>query len=147
MVEPWHERYIPEPNSGCWLWLGAAHQDGYGCIYLSKAKVVPSHRMFYERHRGPIPSGLFVLHQCDTRLCCNPDHLFLGTQADNMADKVRKGRCQDQRGEKAPGSVLTRSDVDKIRASSKSQREMAKEFGVSQSHISRIRSRDRDVWR
>jgi hypothetical protein len=89
---------MPEPNSGCWIWYRATRGSKgalAGCINLGRpgARLVYSaHRYSYEAFKGPIPDGLHVLHKCDVSLCCNPDHLFLGTHVDNMADMVAKGR-------------------------------------------------------
>lgn len=97
--------YLPLPRSqdrlaansefvtecGCQIWTGSVDQKGYGSIRINGASV-GAHRVSWIRERGPIPAGLFVLHRCDTPPCINIDHLFLGTQADNIADMVRKGR-------------------------------------------------------
>lgn len=79
---------IPEPNSGCWLWLGTT-SNGYGRIDHG-GKTLRAHRASYEEFVGPIPKGFCVLHRCDTPCCVNPEHLFLGTQQDNMSDKAAK---------------------------------------------------------
>lgn len=85
------ERVAFEPNTGCWLWTKFTNSDGYGAC---KARGVAylAHRLSWELHRGPVPEGKLVLHKCDTRACCNPSHLFLGDQFDNMRDASAKGR-------------------------------------------------------
>ena len=83
---------IPEPNSGCWLWLGALHVFGYGKFGLHE-KIYHAHRIAWQLLRGRISSGLQVLHKCDNPSCVNPDHLFLGTQKDNIHDMWQKGRA------------------------------------------------------
>lgn len=79
-------------GDGCWLWQAAVNTTGYGMANWSGRKNIVAHRLAYELLRGPIPAGMLALHKCDTPRCCNPDHLFFGTDADNHADKVAKGR-------------------------------------------------------
>lgn len=75
----------------CWNWTAATRNSGYGCIKVN-GKVQDSHRLSWSLVNGDIQNGLFVLHRCDNRLCVRPDHLFLGTQKDNMRDATSKGR-------------------------------------------------------
>jgi hypothetical protein len=82
---------IQVSEDGCWLWLGRKQPNGYG-IYKSKY----SHRFSYEIFKGEIPKGLVVMHSCDNRICCNPDHLSVGTYRDNIMDAVKKGRQRNQ---------------------------------------------------
>lgn len=86
---------IPEPNSGCLLWMGRTDHDGYGrmdVVDSAGKRSLSAHRVAFELEFGEITNGLFVLHRCDTPLCINPDHLFLGTQKENCQDTARKGR-------------------------------------------------------
>ena len=86
------ERFLSkiEKTAGCWLWRGGCSGNGYGSFWAGKN--VPAHRFAYEMFRGPIPSRMWVCHTCDTPLCVNPEHFFLGTSSDNLLDASRKGR-------------------------------------------------------
>ena len=88
-AERFAARYIPEPNTGCWLWLGWTDADGYGGFKIDGV-TLKAHRVSWMLARGEMPK-LQVLHRCDTPGCVNPDHLFLGDNDTNIADKIRKG--------------------------------------------------------
>lgn len=102
-------------TDGCWLWVGARSDFGYGNFSV-RGRPTRSHRVMWEWVRGPIPDGLCVLHKCDVPACVRPGHLFLGTKADNTADMMRKGRNRQNpaRGD-AAAKVLTSTDVVEIR--------------------------------
>lgn len=130
---------IPEPNSGCLLWLGAVHCNGYG-QYTHKRRSYLAHRLAWQEANGrPVPAGMLVCHKCDVRLCVNPDHLFLGTHAENIADMVAKGR--QGRGSRHSQAKLTVSQVLAIRADGRSQRAIAMDYGVTQTQIGMIQRR------
>lgn len=91
---------IPEPTTGCWLWLGFVHRTGYARMSVDR-RTVFSHRAAFVAFHGPIPVGKIVMHRCDQRSCVNPAHLVAGTLSDNSRDCERKGR-RPRRGERNP---------------------------------------------
>jgi hypothetical protein len=131
--------------TGCIEWTGAKARGGYGQIKLS-GKMVYVHRVFYEFRHGPVPAGKFVCHMCDNPSCCNTDHLFLGTHAENMADKVAKGRAASLKGKYNPAAKLDPESVLMIRelcSLGQSQKDVARQFGVTQANVSLIVTRQK----
>lgn len=124
--------------SGCRLWQGATNKkdNGYGVLNVD-GRVRYAHRLAWEEVNGPVPAGSHVCHKCDVRTCINPDHMFLGTHADNMADKVAKGR--QSKGEEHYASRLTEDDVREIRAAVSTIEKIGERYGVSPQAISGIR--------
>ena len=104
-------------KDGCWICSVGGQAKRYGGIRIDGTrKAISNHRASWLIHKGPIPKGQCVLHICDTPRCINPDHLFLGSHADNVADRVAKGRNSDQKGEKGARAYLTEQQVLEIRA-------------------------------
>ncbi len=128
----------------CWEWTGLRMNKGYGQISvaadLSHTRMLRAHRVAWELMRTPIPGGLCVLHHCDNRLCCNPDHLFLGTHADNVADRVAKGRSA--KGANAGMAKLREADVLAIRRAyadgGVTQKQLGIRYGVTKSAVQSI---------
>jgi len=119
------------------------HAEGYGVRYVGRRSIL-AHREAWENEHGPIPAGLCVLHRCDNRRCVNVEHLFLGTRADNAADRHAKGR--DARGEHNGRARLTVDTIRAIRAElavGVRQAEIAQEYGISQQHVSDIKLKRR----
>lgn len=130
-----------DPFTGCIEWAGRRAKDGYGRIDNGKQGLL-THRYAWELKHGPIPEGLNVLHKCDNPPCCNDEHLFLGTLADNNADRDSKGRQVTPRGESCGTAKLTDKDVIEIRrrlSAGEAYQSIASAFQVSRSCISRIK--------
>lgn len=130
-IEIRFQRYVmPEPNSGCWLWMGGAHRKtGYGAFNICKGKQASAHRISWEIHHGPIPEGLCVLHRCDTPPCVNPQHLFLGTDQDNSDDCAKKQR--HRHGSHHKNSKITDDIAINIRQDPRSLKKISASLGVS----------------
>jgi hypothetical protein len=137
---PLHERFFSkvDKKDSCWIWTGARDaREGYG-VFWYQGRSQRAHRVSWEIHFGSIPDGMKVCHKCDTPSCVNPSHFFLGTDADNVADRNRKGRQAHLRCEQAGNSKLTEQQVKDIRnmyANGNTQRGLARIFKVSQHAI------------
>ena len=131
-----------QEDDACWIWTGYKNTYGYGQFYLD-GRYQPAHRVMYSLANGPIPEGLFVLHRCDNPPCVNPHHLFLGTQADNMADCKAKGR--NAFGERSASARFTEQDIREIRNSNQRPSDLARKFGTTYRTIRKIITGQR--WR
>lgn len=141
----WIAIFIKEDRAtNCWNWTGGT-SEGYGCIGLGKIKD-RLHRVVWKLANGDIPNGLYVLHTCDNRRCCNPAHLFLGTCGDNIRDMWKKGRGilptgPAVHGEQNGHAKLTDGDVATIklrRSRGELLSALAKEYGVCDSTICKL---------
>ena len=162
----------PELNTGCLLWVGSLRPtDFYGRFYLY-GHTLSAHRVAYELAKGPIPDGLHVLHKCHTPECVNPDHLYAGTNLENVDDRLERVGCEPRRlrrdfvyvnppkrayrksgrprkscagvGRHGTNQVLTADQVREIRGSSARGCDLAEAYGVSPGTISKIRKRQ--LW-
>jgi hypothetical protein len=132
--------------SGCWLWEGAKNRDGYGVVGR-RGQMQRVHRVVYALCVAPIPLRLNVCHDCpegDNPLCCNPAHLFVGTQKENVHDAMLKGRLRGRtppKGEENPNARLTEGDVRAIRRKAKAgvpQVQLQAEYCLSRASVNRI---------
>lgn len=134
---------IQVDENGCYNFLGHLNDDGYGRI-RKDGKLVFVHREIWLKHNGEIPKDMCVCHECDNPKCLNIEHLFLGTHADNMADRKKKGRCSDNKGEKNPSVKLTEQQVRDIKMRISLGKDacyaIAREYGVTGETILHIKN-------
>jgi uncharacterized NAD-dependent epimerase/dehydratase family protein len=131
-----------DQTGDCWPWTRAVNVHGYGIVGW-QGNFYLSHRLAFELATGTKPEQMMVCHRCDSPPCCNPDHLFLGTQLDNMRDCVAKGRLRSNVGVCHPGAKLTEDDVREIRrrkANGARSADVATEFGIDRTHVWQIAS-------
>ena len=126
------------PESGCWLWLGTLSEKGYGTKNIF-GKIMRAHRLSYMVHKGDIPDDLIVRHTCDIPCCINPEHLIVGTNADNNQDRMNRGRGAS--GEKVGTSKLTDDVVAEIFLAEGTYRDIADRYGINNTNVSLIKNR------
>lgn len=144
LAERFATKYIPEPNSGCWLWTARLEKAGYGSMarggkIARGAGGIGAHRASWLIHKGPIPDGMFVCHHCDVRSCVNPDHLYLGDCKKNLSDAATRKRMAW--GERHPRAKLTEDKVKQIRfllGEKWLHRQIADHIGVSRSAVTSV---------
>lgn len=130
----------------CLVWTACRHGQGYGMFYTGREgdpKMSYAHRVAYELEHGPIPDGLLVCHRCDNPPCVDPDHLFVGTELDNIRDRDAKGRQYGPRGAAHHSAKLEESDVRSIRRRYVfgNGQKLADEFGIANITLNRIVNR------
>ncbi len=138
---PQWSRVEYDTNGGCWLWSGPFSPDGYGQFAVGDGKTIRAHRAFWSKENGDIPDGMVICHKCDTPRCVNPQHLRIGTQADNIRECVTKGRKQTPRGKHNRLSKVNVKMVLAIRDDPRPQTVIAKEYGLCQATVSEIKRR------
>ena len=136
--------FVGNTDSGdCWLWTGSLSSHFAQARLSYKNKTLLAYRVSYELHKGTIPKGKIIRHMCDNPSCVNPEHLEIGTQADNVKDMIDRGRAKYppvKHGSQHPRAKLTEDQVAEIRQSSETGVELARRFNVSTSAISVIRN-------
>lgn len=139
-------RKIVVAENGCWLWQASKHKDGYGWFGPGgRGGVVLAHRWAYQHVVGEIPKGMYVLHRCDEPSCVNPQHLFLGTQADNVADCATKGRRNQVRYRKL--SQEQRDEICRLYTTGEfTYADLGRRFGVQYNTISRLVKRQAELF-
>jgi len=155
----WMDRFwakVKKDPEGCWEFVGrtgkvrgSSLEKGGGYAFFGwRGKIMKGHRVSWILEHGEIPAGMCVCHHCDNTRCVRPDHLFLGTQKDNMRDMYKKGRAVRLRGEDHPHTKLTEEQVHEIREASKGEDvvRLARKFGMTNSGVYNIRARRSWGW-
>ena len=139
------ERHVDRDGAGgCWLWRGSIASSGYGQMRVGRrGPCISVHRWAYEYFKGPVPDGLLVLHTCDVKHCCNPGHLYAGTQAQNTADAVARGRRAKKYKFGSRVRKLTDDDVRTIRVDERPVHVVAAAYGVAEVTVFNVRARRR----
>lgn len=143
MVAPLIDRLMArisvDHETGCWNWT-AGTVRGYGSLKHDGISI-GAHRASYEHHHGPIPDGLCACHKCDNRACINPEHLFLGSQAENVADMDAKGRRVSPKGSGNSQAKINEADVMAIRAAvGVTHKALGERYGITRSAVQAIRA-------
>ena len=130
-----------DKSGDCWVWTAGTSPLGYGRIYVNPGGPQLAHRVSWQLAHGLIPEGLYVCHHCDNPPCVRPEHLYVGTDLDNVRDMMNRGRGFRARGDQHGKTKLSEEQVQEIhrlRRSGLLQREIADRFGVHSAHISRV---------
>jgi len=144
------DHYIDKSGGpdACWLWKASTDTVGYGSFEWRKKKHKAHRAAWSEAYQREIPPGMVICHKCDVRRCCNPAHLFLGTQLENIADRNAKGRQARgaalaavlPRGQDHPTAKLSLEEAREIKAATGSHSNIAARYGIAQSTVTRIKN-------
>lgn len=126
-------------GTGCVEWQGSKDRDGYGLIGVG-GSLVGTHRVAWEIENGPVPDGLNVLHKCDNPSCVNPEHLFVGTQLENVKDMMEKNRLASRKGVRNSSAKVTEEVVKAIRSDSRPSKQIAGAYGLNRNTVWLIKS-------
>ena len=140
----WSKVAMAGPDD-CWPWTAAQSRNGYGNFYVD-GSWLGAHRVAHYLTYGVEPGEQHVLHACDNKLCCNPHHLWLGTNQENTADKMNKGRGNQARGEQQGSAKLIEEQVLAIRDDPRAHRAIAAEYGIHHSSVCSIKKRKTWGW-
>lgn len=125
--------------NGCWIWKGSKHKQGYGNARY-KNKLTLAHRLSWIVHVGEIPEGVKICHKCDVTCCCNPEHLFLGSQKDNVADAIQKGKYENRKQGKRRNKLNWDQvqEIKKLHGEGMSREDIKEKYDVGQTCIAKI---------
>ena len=133
------QKNISINDSECWIWRGAKHRQGYGNISFNKKNQL-LHRVAWQIYKGDIPGNLLVCHKCDVTSCCNPEHLFLGTQQDNVDDAVTKKKFEKRAKLKRRNKLNYEQvqEIKKLHSLGSTRKELREKFSVGETCIAKI---------
>lgn len=139
--ERFHRSYRINTKTGCWEWIKAKHRQGYGWFHIDGRNWLAHRASWFMRHLFIPPRKISVCHSCDNPSCVNPEHLFIGSQRDNVLDCIAKGRANRSRpvGSKNPMAVFSEAQVRRILRDNRKQRDIAREYECAESTISMIK--------
>jgi hypothetical protein len=132
----------PAPSQCCWEWTACKNNYGYGKVWFNTKQLL-AHRVAYTLAKGEIPKGFVVRHTCDNPACCNPDHLILGTHADNTADMIKRQRNCTFKGEQNGKAKLTAKQAMEVYNSPLTHYEIAEFYNIGETTVSLIKNKKR----
>lgn len=126
--------HLEEKSSGCLEWTGSTTRDGYGKVKI-KQKVYGAHRIAFLIHNRCLPKDKEIMHKCDNKLCCNPEHLVAGTHKDNMQDMIKKGRQGKVKNKIIKLTIEKVTEIRRLSDEGLSKHKIASRFNISCHHV------------